>query len=79
MPEAERFEAQYTPEPNTGCWLWTGAAHAERNGNAKLTDADVQAIRCEHQAGAPVKQLAAKFGVNRSHVWRITRGHNRVA
>lgn len=20
----ERFEANYTPEPNSGCWLWTG-------------------------------------------------------
>ena len=22
----ERFEAKYSPEPMTGCWLWTGAA-----------------------------------------------------
>ncbi len=21
---AERFELQYIPEPNSGCWLWTG-------------------------------------------------------
>jgi hypothetical protein len=21
----ERFDAKYTPEPNTGCWLWFGA------------------------------------------------------
>lgn len=21
----QRFEAKYQPEPNTGCWLWTGA------------------------------------------------------
>jgi hypothetical protein len=21
---AERFEARYIPEPNSGCWLWTG-------------------------------------------------------
>ena len=21
----ERFEAKYTPEPNSGCWLWTAA------------------------------------------------------
>lgn len=21
----ERFEAKYIPEPNSGCWLWTGA------------------------------------------------------
>ena len=24
-PVEDRFEAQYTPEPNSGCWLWTGA------------------------------------------------------
>ncbi len=22
--EIERFEAKFTPEPNTGCWLWFG-------------------------------------------------------
>jgi hypothetical protein len=22
---AERFEAKYIPEPNTGCWIWTGS------------------------------------------------------
>lgn len=22
----ERFDAAYTPEPNTGCWLWLGSA-----------------------------------------------------
>ena len=24
-PLAERFAAKISPEPNTGCWLWTGA------------------------------------------------------
>lgn len=24
----ERFEEKYTPEPNTGCWLWTAALDA---------------------------------------------------
>jgi len=22
---ADRFDAQYEPEPNSGCWFWTGA------------------------------------------------------
>lgn len=26
----ERFEAKYTPEPNSGCWLWTGANDGRR-------------------------------------------------
>lgn len=21
----ERFDSKYIPEPNTGCWIWTGA------------------------------------------------------
>lgn len=25
VPFAERFWAKVSPEPNTGCWLWTGA------------------------------------------------------
>ena len=25
-PVSERFERRFTPEPNTGCWLWTGHA-----------------------------------------------------
>lgn len=24
-PLAERFHSKYTPEPNSGCWLWIGA------------------------------------------------------
>ena len=24
-PALERFEAKYTPEPMSGCWLWFGA------------------------------------------------------
>jgi len=24
-PLHERFATKWTPEPNTGCWLWTGA------------------------------------------------------
>lgn len=24
-PAIERFSALYLPEPNSGCWLWTGA------------------------------------------------------
>lgn len=27
MPLQTRFAAQYAPEPNTGCWLWFGAAY----------------------------------------------------
>lgn len=29
---AERFEAKYIPEPNSGCWLWTGALNSDGYG-----------------------------------------------
>jgi hypothetical protein len=28
----ERFLAKVSPEPNSGCWLWTGALNADRYG-----------------------------------------------
>ena len=31
----DRFEAKYIPEPNTGCWLWTGAISA--NGRSSFS------------------------------------------
>lgn len=29
----QRFEEKCSPEPNTGCWLWTGAASFNHSGN----------------------------------------------
>ena len=31
-PLMERFEEKYTPEPNSGCWLWLGACNRDRYG-----------------------------------------------
>lgn len=32
----ERFENMYTPEPNTGCWLWLGASTQNGYGTIRL-------------------------------------------
>jgi hypothetical protein len=32
-PLIDRFEAKYIPEPNSGCWLWTGAVNADGYGS----------------------------------------------
>jgi hypothetical protein len=32
----DRFEAKYTPEPTSGCWLWTGATTRDGYGNYAL-------------------------------------------
>lgn len=42
----KRFEAKYTPEPTSGCWLWTGSTNGKRgygkmlfNGRLRLAHA----------------------------------------
>jgi hypothetical protein len=32
----ERFDSKWTPDPNTGCHLWT--AHVDRDGYGKFRD-----------------------------------------
>lgn len=36
VPLRERFDANWTPEPNTGCWLWTGAIYAGTRGYGRI-------------------------------------------
>jgi hypothetical protein len=36
-PLRERLEAQYIPEPNSGCWLWVSFTH--RGGHGTIYDA----------------------------------------
>lgn len=37
------FEAKYIPEPNSGCWLWTGATHYSGYGKMTINKKHVQA------------------------------------
>ena len=32
LPLRDRFDAKWTLEPNTGCWIWTGSARAVKPG-----------------------------------------------
>lgn len=34
----ERFDAKYIPEPNSGCWLWTGALTGQRGYGSMYAD-----------------------------------------
>ena len=49
-----RFMAKVSPEPNSGCWLWTGAAHPNGYGSfnlaSRLTD-KAHRISYEHFVG----------------------------
>lgn len=41
----ERFMDKVSPEPNTGCWLWTGACGGNGYGRFKLNGIDTSANR----------------------------------
>lgn len=47
----ERFEEQYVPEPNSGCWIWTGRVLAKAGGYGRLDVAgvDVRAHRLSYE------------------------------
>jgi hypothetical protein len=44
---------------------------SERNGKAKLSDAEVAAIRRMRRDGTPARSLAATFGVTEGHIYDI--------
>lgn len=48
----------------------------ERNNSARMTWPKVRKIRADHQAGATVKQLAAKYRICKSQVRNIINGHH---
>jgi hypothetical protein len=52
------------------------SAAGERAGRAKLTAADVHAMRSRRAAGEQVKTIAAAYGVNDGHASRLIRGLN---
>jgi hypothetical protein len=45
-----------------------------RNGQAKLTDENILAIKEALMAGQKVKDVAAKFGVTNFRIYQIRRG-----
>lgn len=47
-----------------------------RNGNAKLSAADVVAIRSMRQAGALQREIAVRFGISRRHVGQVLAGRS---
>lgn len=45
----ERFMANVSPEPNTGCWLWTGTCMAQGYGQISIAGQRHYAHRLAHQ------------------------------
>ena len=50
------------------------ARKGERNGNAKLTEADVRRIRALRRHGATKKELVDRYGVSQRQIERIVDG-----
>lgn len=44
-PLRQRFEANYTPEPFSGCWLWTGAYFSTGYGALSINNQNARAHR----------------------------------
>ena len=53
-------------------------SHAEQHGNAKLTDDQVREIRRLRKAGVRAVDIASKYGIDRSQVYRIANFESRA-
>jgi len=87
MTVAKRFEAQYMPEPMSGCWLWIGAVVDSDYGDLKLgrrEDGRISAHRFSYELhhGSIPKGLCVlhrcdtKICVNPDHLFLGTRNDN---
>jgi len=78
----DRFESKYIPEPNSGCWIWTGSTS---RGYGYFTDSKVKlAHRVSYQwfvgpipTGLVVDHLCnVSYCVNPKHLQAITQREN---
>lgn len=86
-PLSERFEEKYIPEPNTGCWLWTGAlggggygaigAGGKRGGRRTAHRVAYELYRGPIPAGLELDHLCrTRCCVNPWHLEPVTRREN---
>ena len=84
MDLRSRFDEKWTPEPNTGCHLWTGAVQSNGYGRAWDGKRVVYAHRLALKlAGVPLKKglvvdhkCRVRCCVDPAHLRQVTQGEN---
>lgn len=67
MDLRERLESKYTPEPNTGCWLWHGMVSAEGYGKVFIAGKTYSAHRVSYE----VERGSIPVGLQIDHLCRV--------
>jgi len=63
----QRLEAKFTPEPNSGCWLWTGAITADGYGKTAVN----RMSRLAHRVFYELVNGAIPSGLMLDHLCRV--------
>lgn len=82
--DAERVLSKYTPEPNTGCWLWTGGLNSKGYGQVWVNGRTRPAHRVIYQiTRGPIgtgleldHRCRVRWCVNPDHLEQVTSKEN---
>lgn len=66
-----RWRARVAIDPNTGCWLWTGAKSRDGYGRIMLPDAGVRRSRPAHRVGYETFVGPIPDGLQIDHLCRV--------
>jgi hypothetical protein len=67
----ERFWERVSPEPNSGCWLWTGAYQTKNGGYGRLYDSPGR-LRYAHAIAWELYRGPIPEGTEIDHLCRVT-------